>query len=178
MYRNKTVLLVGVLFVLNIKAVDAQGTTAEIRQEIMSHFEYGSKKILALAREMPEETYTWSPGEDVFSVARVYMHIARYNFYYPETSLGVAVPEDIDLETMEQITDKDKVLDLLERSIQHVREAVKQMPDAKLEASTELYGRTVDGWVVLLQLVSHMKEHVGQSIAYARMNEVVPPWSR
>jgi len=28
------------------------------------------------------------------------------------------------------------------------------------------------------QLVAHMNEHLGQSIAYARANEIVPPWSR
>ena len=42
----------------------------------------------------------------------------------------------------------------------------------------ELYGRQVASWAVLLQLLTHMNEHLGQAIAYARMNRVVPPWSR
>jgi hypothetical protein len=36
----------------------------------------------------------------------------------------------------------------------------------------------VPRWAVMLQLVAHMNEHLGQSIAYARANDVVPPWSR
>ena len=52
------------------------------------------------------------------------------------------------------------------------------LSDADLEATTRLYGRDVAQWAVLLQLVAHMNEHLGQSIAYARMNGVTPPWSR
>jgi uncharacterized damage-inducible protein DinB len=51
------------------------------------------------------------------------------------------------------------------------------MSDADLESSTVLYGRDVAKASVLLQLVTHMNEHLGQSIAYARMNGIVPPWS-
>ena len=42
---------------------------------------------------------------------------------------------------------------------------------------TTLYGRRVAGWAVLFQLIAHMNEHVGQSVSYARMNGIVPPWS-
>ena len=31
---------------------------------------------------------------------------------------------------------------------------------------------------VLVTVLSHLHEHLGQSIAYARMNGVAPPWSR
>ncbi|SVE58134.1 uncharacterized protein METZ01_LOCUS510988, partial [marine metagenome] len=46
-----------------------------------------------------------------------------------------------------------------------------------MEGETELYGRDVGEWAVLFQLITHMNEHLGQSIAYARMKHVVPPWS-
>ncbi len=59
----------------------------------------------------------------------------------------------------------------------HVRAVVAGMSDGDLEAGTRLYGRDVAKWAVLLQLVAHMNEHLGQSIAYARTNGVVPPWS-
>jgi hypothetical protein len=59
-----------------------------------------------------------------------------------------------------------------------VRKSVNDMPDAQFSARTRLYGRDVPQWAVLFQLISHMNEHLGQSIAYARMNSIVPPWSR
>ena len=51
------------------------------------------------------------------------------------------------------------------------------LPAADLDARTSLYGRSVPQWAVLVQLVAHMNEHLGQSIAYARSNGVTPPWS-
>ena len=31
---------------------------------------------------------------------------------------------------------------------------------------------------VYLRILAHISEHMGQSIAYARMNGIVPPWSK
>ena len=52
------------------------------------------------------------------------------------------------------------------------------MPEAQLERPTTLYGRRVPQWAVLFQLIAHMDDHLGQSLAYGRVLGVVPPWSR
>ena len=67
---------------------------------------------------------------------------------------------------------------LLRQSREHVRQSVQGMTDEQLATMTSLYGRDVPQWAVLLQLLAHMNEHLGQSIAYARMNGIVPPWSQ
>ena len=80
---------------------------------------------------------------------------------------------------MEQSTAaKADVVALLRSSREHVQQLVRGMTDEQLAAPTRLYGRDVPQWSVLLQLLAHMNEHLGQSIAYARMNGVVPPWSQ
>lgn len=147
------------------------------REQFNRSFEYASR-VLELAKAMPAETYSWRPQEEVMSVEEVYTHIAHYNFLYLETQLDIPAPDDLILEDIETITGKDEVVDILERSINHVEESLLQMPDSKLFEATKLYGRTVNGQAVLLQLVTHKSEHVGQSIAYARMNGIVPPWNR
>jgi uncharacterized damage-inducible protein DinB len=107
------------------------------------------------------------------------MHIARYNYMYPQTSLGVALPEGIDYSRWEEdVTEKAAVVPILEQSMAHVRALATAMTDADLARMNRLYGRDVPQWAVLLQLITHMNEHLGQEIAYARMNGVVPPWSR
>jgi uncharacterized damage-inducible protein DinB len=111
-------------------------------------------------------------------VAQVYAHVARYNFLYPSQSLAVPVPAGVDLATMETTKEKSDIQSLLARSRAHVDAVVRQGTDADWSTSTQLYGRDVQRWTVLLQLLTHMNEHLGQSIAYARMNSVVPPWSR
>ncbi len=148
-----------------------------VRDEILDHFQRSSRKISELARVMPAEEFSWAPAEGVMEVGEVYMHIAHYNFMYLDQNLGIAPPNGFDYADIETIRDKDKVREIHEMSVRHVMDQVGALSEASLAGETELYGRRVQGWTVLLQLVSHMNEHVGQSVAYARMNGVVPPWS-
>ncbi|NIP57352.1 MAG: hypothetical protein GWM92_15660 [Gemmatimonadetes bacterium] len=151
----------------------------DFREEFLGQFDASARKLVALARAMPAETFDWRPMEGVASVADAFMHIARYNYYYPEVALGVEAPEDVEYERLQGVvTEKERVIPILEASMEHVRSHVQAMSPTDLEAPTRLYGREVAKWAVLLQLVTHMNEHLGQEIAYARMNRVVPPWSR
>lgn len=149
--------------------------------EFLRDFDTAARKFVSLAEAMPEGTYEWRPMEGVASPAEVFVHVARYNYLYPESSLDVAAPEGIDTETMEETfpaRGKAAIVEELHRSMAHVRDVVSAMDASELDAPTRLYGRDVAVRAVLLQLLTHMHEHLGQSIAYARMNGVVPPWSR
>lgn len=172
-------LLLPLLLLTTIAApARAQQPPPGFREEFLRQFNNSMVKFIELAEAMPEDRYAWSPGEGVMPVARVYAHVARYNYYYPATSLSVPAPGGEDADAMEQMTGKAEVVDFLRRSRDHVRQVVTGMTDEQLAATTRLYGRDVPQWAVLLQLVAHMNEHLGQSIAYARMNGVVPPWSQ
>lgn len=153
-------------------------TSLEIRDRLAGHFNIAMSKFIALAEAMPEEAYTWSPREGTMEVGQVFMHVARYNYLYPSESMDMALPAHVDMDSMEAVRDKGQVLTALANSRDWVQERLGAMGAADLEEETELYGRTVRKWGVLTQLVSHMSEHLGQSIAYARMNGVTPPWSR
>ena len=156
----------------------AQGAPAGFREEILGQLEASTGKLIALAEAMPADRFAWGPTPDVMPVGQVYMHIAAYNYIYPSTGMGVAVPAGVDVKTMESLRDKAVVVDQLKRSVDHLMRTVRETPDAKLAAPTRLYGRDVAQWAVLLQLLAHMNEHLGQSISYARSAGVVPPWSR
>ena len=147
--------------------------------ELRGQFEASAEKLVALAEAMPAESYSWQPMEGVYTVAAAYMHVARYNYMYPDMYLGVEAPARVDYPSLEErVTSKDEAVRILAASMDHVRGVMDSMSDADLAKSTELYGREVESWAVLLQLLTHMNEHLGQAIAYARMNRVVPPWSR
>ena len=163
---------------LSAGAAPAQGVPAGFREEFLGQFNNSMGKFIALAGEMPAEKYSWRPGEGVMPVAEVYAHVARYNYLYPAQNMGIAAPAGVGLDTLERVATKPEVVALLVASRDHVRRVVGEMPDAQLARTTELYGRSTQQWAVLLQLLAHMNEHLGQSIAYARMNGVVPPWSQ
>jgi uncharacterized damage-inducible protein DinB len=171
-------LLLPLVLLLAAADVRAQAAPPGFRDEFLGQFDMSMRKFIALAEAMPEDRYAWSPGEGVMPVARVYAHVGRYNYYYPASSLRIAAPGGLDADSVEERASKADVVDLLRRSREHVRTAVAGMSDAQLAAPTQLYGREVPQWAVLLQLLAHMNEHLGQSIAYARMNGVVPPWSQ
>lgn len=157
--------------------LSAQTAPSEFRAIWQGHFDGSAQKFVALAQAMPASAYAWTPMDGTMSVVEVYMHVARYNYMYLDDNMGIAAPVAYaDLESA--VTDKDEAVEILEASMDHVRGAVAAMSDADLEAPTTLYGRDVANWAVLFQLVAHMNEHLGQSIAYARSNGVVPPWSR
>ena len=155
-----------------------QGVSTELRDELMRQFEASSRKLVLLSEAIPDEVYSWSPGEGVMTVARVYAHIAKYNYDYLVNNLDLSPPKGIDVKNMEELTDKGDVREALLASIEFVRENAATLSEDRLLKATQLYGRDVPGWAVLVQLVAHMNEHVGQSVSYARMNGVVPPWSR
>ncbi len=157
---------------------NAQTMPAGFRQEFLGQFSSSMSKFIALAEAMPAEKYAWSPGAGVMPVAKVYAHVAHYNYRYPSQNMSVALPAAVKLDTLEAVAAKAQVVSLLRQSDEFVRTALTQMTDAQLAAQTRLYGRDVQRWAVLFQLLAHMNEHLGQSIAYARMNDVVPPWSR
>jgi uncharacterized damage-inducible protein DinB len=168
-------LLVGIMIPLSLPAQD---TRSLIRNELLSHFNESIGKVIALAEAIPQDRYEWRPDAGAMSVGRVYGHIARYNYYYPQSSLGSAPPAGLRLDTLEAMRNKAQIVGVLRQSADHVRRVIREMPADQLEASTILYGRSVPRWAVMLQLVAHMNEHLGQSIAYARSNSIVPPWSR
>lgn len=162
---------------LTVTSIPRMTDPVTIRDEILDHFRRSSYKISELARVMPADRFSWAPGEGVMEVGEVYMHIARYNFMYLDENLGIAPPDGFDYSGIESLRDKERVREIHDMSVRHVVEQVGALTAAELDGETELYGRQVQGWAVLLQLVSHMNEHVGQSVSYARMNGIVPPWS-
>ena len=179
MLKLRAVFAVLLALALNPAGASAQAAApANFRDEFLGQFNNSMEKLIALAKAIPEDRYNWSPGPGVMPVSQVYAHIARYNYLYPQANMGVKAPAGVDVENLEKTSGKAQIVDLLERSAAHVRTSVSQMPEGQLSQPTRLYGRDVPQWAVLFQLLAHMNEHVGQSIAYARMNNIVPPWAQ
>ena len=136
-----------------------------------------SRQLVALAEAIPAEKYAWSPGAGVRSTGEVLVHIARANFWLLSQT-GHKLPPDFAASDPAKIaTDKAKVIDWLKRSLETVRQAHASETPADLERKVTVENRpaTVDG--VYLRILIHDNEHMGQLVAYARMNGIVPPWS-
>src|SRR5690242_6964547 len=147
------------------------------RSEIMAEVMVQEDKLGRLAEAIPADKYTWRPSDDTRSIAEVFLHIsaANYNLY---KLVGTPPPSGIDLKGLEKsTTDKAKVVATLKDSFAHAKQAIKAMPDADLEKSMDWFGGKNTERGILLFIVRHGAEHLGQSIAYSRMAGVVPPWT-
>lgn len=179
MTRTRSFWMAATMAALGAGGLGAQSAPTGYLAEWNGQFDASARKLVALAEAMPAEAWSWRPADGVASVAEVYMHIARYNYFYLDTSLGVEPGAGVDYERLEGVVnDRDEGLRALAASMDHVRRATAAMSASDMEDPAVLYGREVGEHAVLLQLLAHMNEHLGQSIAYARMNGVVPPWSR
>jgi uncharacterized damage-inducible protein DinB len=152
--------------------------TSGYRAEFLGLLDDVQKKILTLADAVPADKYSWRPAPGVRSVGEVYMHLASANFFFP-TLWGVKPPADIDVPNLEkQGGDKAKVAAALQASFAHVRQVVSSTSDADLDKPVSLFGHPGTVRMAMSIMGNHMHEHLGQSIAYARSNGVVPPWSQ
>ena len=147
------------------------------RSEVMAEVMVQEDKLTRLAEAIPAEKYTWRPTDDTRSFAEVFLHIsaANYNLY---KLVGAPSPSSVDVKNLEKsTTDKAKVIATLKDSFLHAKQAIKSMNDADLEKSMDWFGGKNSERGILLFIVRHAAEHLGQSIAYARMAGVVPPWT-
>lgn len=175
------VLVVSMLCLTGLRAqeqqkADAAAPTSGLRAELVKQCNDLEKKFLDLAQAVPQEKYSWRPGEGVRSVSEVYMHVVGANYFFP-SFVGVKSPAGLSRDMEKTVTEKAKVVEMLKKSFEHLRRAILSKADSDLDSPAKLFGQETTVRDVLLTTVTHMHEHLGQSIAYARMNGVVPPWS-
>ncbi len=136
-----------------------------------------SRQLIALAEAIPPEKYSWRPAPGVRSTGEAFMHIAGTNFYLLNL-MGHKPPAEFQSLNVEKVaTDKDKVIEWLKRSLDAVREAHAAATPAELKKTEKFFDHQATDEGLYLRLLIHANEHMGQLVAYARINGVVPPWS-
>lgn len=147
------------------------------RSEVMAEVMVQEDKFTRLAEAIPAEKYNWRPAPDVRSIAEVFMHVSAANFNIYKL-VGTPPPSGFDSKNFEKsTTDKAKIIATLKESFAHAKAAIKATPDADLDKSMDWFGGKNTERGILLFVVRHAAEHLGQSIAYARMAGVTPPWT-
>jgi uncharacterized damage-inducible protein DinB len=136
-----------------------------------------SRQLVALAEAIPADKFGWRPAPGVRSTSEVFMHLALANFYLLSIT-GPKLPADMTSADMEKtVTSKTEVISWLKRSLDAVKGAHAGLKAADLPRKVQVNKRdaTVEG--TYLRIIVHANEHMGQLVAYARMNGITPPWS-
>ena len=130
-----------------------------------------SGKFTGLARVMSGK-YDWKPGQGVRSVGDV------FNWIVEENGLLAGVLSGTPGAKPAPITDPEKLQEALKASYVNLQKAITGLSDHDLQARVKLFGSDMTKQGALMLILGDQHEHLGQSIAYARSNGVVPPWSK
>jgi len=163
--------------VLGAAGLHAQVDTLEgLWQGYDGEWLHVSRQLLALAEAMPAEKFAWRPAPGVRSTSEVFMHIVIANLGLLDVA-GVKAPADLKMSLEKSVTAKADVIKWLQRSQDAVKANHAKATPADLQRKVKVNNRdaTVDG--MYLRIIVHANEHMGQLIAYARVNGVTPPWS-
>ena len=77
-----------------------------------------------------------------------------------------------------QTTNKAEIINKMDESFGILKDRVAELTDDDLNREVEVFGMNMSVRNFIITMIAHCHEHLGQSIAYARSNEVVPPWSQ
>jgi hypothetical protein len=135
---------------------------------------------------LPESAWTWRPADQagVRSTGEVFQHIAADNYLLPVLG-GAQAPAETgitkDYKTVQAYEKKkmtrEATIAELEKSFAFLRTSMSGS-DGKLDASIDMFGQKSTNRGLWIMTLTHLHEHLGQLIAYARSNKVVPPWSK
>lgn len=167
-------------------AVPAFAQAGSVMGDLMSDVAETEKKFIALAKEIPAEKYDWRPGQGVRSISDVLRHVASDNYLIPSI-LGHAADPATGIKGEDYKTavafegrksTKEQTVADLEKSFANLKQAMQATTPAKLGDQVKMFGQPFTRQRAWVLGTTHLHEHLGQLIAYARTNGVKPPWSQ
>jgi uncharacterized damage-inducible protein DinB len=184
MMRHERTIILLTLVLLSTASLHTQSKTPPGKQAPVKGFrgeflwllKDAEEKFFALAQAFPEELYGWRPMNGVRSPSEVFVHVAVSSYTIPAAA-GVKSPLGNVRDLEKTMTAKAKVIEFLKNSFAHLRKAVVALRDQDLNKSAKVITEETTVRGVFFLTATHMHEHLGQLIAYARENHIVPPWS-
>jgi len=160
-----------------------RATALEMRKEFLTELDSLQSKFLQLADAFPADKYAWRPAPGVRSVGEVFMHVASEYYFWTPAVFG-AIPSPVvegnkaGFEKFEKMSSKPEVLTHLKEGFAYGRQAISSLDEAKITGIHKIFNRDTQVIEESIDMMGDLNEHLGQLIAYARMNGVKPPWSK
>lgn len=144
------------------------------------------KKMVDLAKAIPGARYSYRPAPGVRSVGEVLMHVASDNYFMPAAA-GTPAPAatgivgdnyDSVVAFEKRTVSPDSAVAAMAASFTFLKDAMQKASPASMTESKKMFGADYTGQQLWIMTTTHLHEHLGQLIAYARANNVTPPWSK
>ena len=162
----------------NAPSEDKTAPSYDMKPQALIDLQDLHKKMVQLATAIPADKYTWRPEVGTRSVSEVLLHVTAANRNIMSMMTGMTPDSAYKADGFEtSTTDKAKIIDQLDKSFAYVEAAIQGMTNADFARPEKKLGPDANSGDVVYLLVVHNHEHFGQTIAYARMNGVTPPWT-
>jgi uncharacterized damage-inducible protein DinB len=158
-------------------ASDSTAPSYDMKAQSLLDLEAVQKKFSDLAKAIPADKFNWRPSADSRSFAELFLHVAgeRYGIL---AMMGAPKPEGFDGKQFEKsTTDKTQIIAELNKSWEFSQKAINGMSNADFAKLLPKLGPQANAGDVVYILVADAHEHLGQAVAYARENGIVPPWT-
>jgi len=156
---------------------DHTAPSYDMKAQALLDLEVVQKKFVDLANALPADKMTWRPSADSRSFAEVFLHVAgeRYGIL---SLMGAEKPAGFDGGKLEKsTTDKAQIVEELNKSWAFTQKTIGDMTNAQFAKLLPKLGPDANQGDVVYILVTDAHEHLGQAVAYARANGVIPPWT-
>jgi uncharacterized damage-inducible protein DinB len=156
---------------------DKTAPSYDMKAQALLDLDGVNKKVISLAEAVPQDKYNWRPAPDTRSFAEVFLHVAGERYQILAFG-GAKPPAGYDSATYEQTTtDKAKIIEQLKKTGEFTQATINAMTNADFAKLLPKLGPQANAGDVIYILVADAHEHMGQLIAYARENDIVPPWT-
>jgi len=155
-------------------------SVAELKSAFLADIEVMRGKFVGLAEAFPQDKYDWRPMEGVRSVAEVLMLSAMEGYSFIPNSFGGKPPamSKEEMGRLRALNTKAEVIEQINKGFAHAKAQLEAIDNATLTGKRALFGQQRSAAAIALLVGGDLHEHLGQLIAYARMNKIVPPWSK
>jgi uncharacterized damage-inducible protein DinB len=156
---------------------DHTAPSYDMKAQALLDLERVQKRFVDLANAVPADKLTWRPSADSRSFAEVLLHVAgeRYGIL---SLMGAELPAGLDRKGFEKsTTDRARIVEELNKSWEFAQKTIQGMTNADFAKLLPKLGPQANAGDVVYILVADAHEHLGQSVAYARENGIVPPWT-
>jgi len=158
-------------------AFDQTPPSYDLKPQALQDLQILQQHLAELAGAIPAAKFTWRPGEGVRSFSEVFLHVASLNFSLAPNFGAPPAPSFVTKDYEKSTTDKAIIIAQLNQSFDGVRAALEKRSNKELQRIVEQFGPDASEGDVIFLILSDAHEHLGQAVAYARMNGIVPPWT-
>jgi uncharacterized damage-inducible protein DinB len=167
---------VELLAVADVLAVQASA-------EVLMPLKAMEEKVFALAKAVPEEKYVWRPNPAARSFGEVMIHIANGNRLL--LHIATKAPGQAELEKEiaanaaleKKALSRAEIVKMVADSFAELKQALEPLSAGALGRDMQFFGAPTTQRGIFVLTDTHIAEHLGQAIAYARTMGIAPPWS-